>query len=67
MQHFHKTAHVSPFVVVGQIDIHVYGGNRVLEAVAPIKNRNGILQILYTDFVDRNAAIIALILDIFDF
>jgi hypothetical protein len=51
---------------MGQIDIHVYGGNRVLETVAPIKHRNGVLQILYTNFVDRNAAVIAFILNIFD-
>jgi hypothetical protein len=49
---------------MGQVNIHVDAGNGVLAAFEPVENRNGILQILNPYFVDRNAAVIALILNI---
>ena len=67
MEHFYKTAHVGPLIVMGQIHIHAYCGYSMLKFVFPVKNRYGVLKILYTDLVDGYVAMIELILNIFHF
>ena len=65
MKHLDESAHVSAFVLMGQIDIHIDGGNGVLRSVAPIANRDRISQIFDTDLINRKVAIISLILNVF--
>jgi len=67
MQHFHKTTHVSPFVVVRQIDIHIYRSNRMLNVIFSIKYGYGISQVFYPNLVNGDIAMIELVLNIFHF
>jgi len=67
MQNFDKAAHVGALVSMGKIDIHVYGGNRMLIAVFAVQNRYGIAQVFYTDFINGNVAEVSFVLYIFHF
>jgi hypothetical protein len=50
---------------MGQIDIHVDRGNRILRSVTAIANGYRVSQIFDTDLINWNVAVIALILRVF--
>ena len=65
MKHLDKSAHMRALVLMRQVDVHIDSGHSVLGAVSTIANRDGVSQVLYSHLIDRNVAIIALILGIF--
>ncbi len=65
MQHLDKPAHMSAFILVRQIDIHIYGGDRMLKSIATIAHRYRVPQVFDADLINRNIAVIALILCVF--
>ena len=65
MKHLDKPAHVGALVLMGQIDIHIDGGNGVLGAFPTIANGDGVPQIFDPHLVNRNVAVIALVLGVF--
>ena len=60
-----ETAHMGALVFVGQIHIHVDGGYRVLKAVLFVQDADRISNVLDTDLVDGDSAVIPLVLDVF--
>ena len=64
IEHFHKTAHVCAFEMMGQIDIHIERGVDRLSAPGAVQDNNRIFNILYTDFFNINIAGIFLALNV---
>jgi hypothetical protein len=65
MKHLDKPAHMGALILMGQIDIHIDRGNGVLGAFPPIANGDRVPQIFDTHLIDRNVAVITLVLGVF--
>jgi hypothetical protein len=65
MKHLDKPAHVGPFILMGQIDIHIDGGDRILRSLTAIANGYRVSQIFDADLVNGDVAVVALILRVF--
>jgi hypothetical protein len=65
VEDFHKAAHMSPFVVSGQADIHVYFRNRLLLTHILIAHRDGVTDAFYSHLIDIYITEILMVLNIF--
>ena len=65
MQHFHKPAHVRALVLMGQI--HGEGDHRhgVLLLLVTVADAQGITQAAHSYAIDRDLAVIAFVLSVF--
>ena len=61
-----EATHVRAFEFLGEIDIHVDIGHRLLTTVRLIQNGDGIADILDTHLVDADVAVIPGVLDVFE-
>ena len=64
VQEFNETAHVRALELMGQINVHVYGGHRMLDPVALVHHGNRIADIFHPHLVDADVPVVSLILDI---
>lgn len=66
VQDFHKAAHVGAFVLMRQIDGHVYRGDGVLDLLVSVTNAEWEADIFDADAIDGNLAFVTLILRVFE-
>ncbi len=59
-----ETAHVGAFEVMGEVDIHIDAGDRMLNTLGLIENSDGVPDVFHADFVDLNSSMVPLTLNI---
>ena len=64
IEDLNEATHVGAFEFLGEIDIHVDIGHRLLTTVRLIQNGDGIADILDTHLVDADVAVIPGVLDV---
>jgi hypothetical protein len=64
VEDFDEAAHVGAFIMVGQVDVHVDSGDRMLETVCLVQDNNGIFYILNPNLVDLNHPVVVHVLNI---
>jgi hypothetical protein len=64
IEDLNEATHVGAFEFLGEIDIHVDTGHRLLAAVRLIQNGDGIADVLDTHLVDTDVAVIPGVLDV---
>ena len=66
-QNLDEPAHVGALVAVGQVDVHVDAGHRVLGAVELVQHHDGIRDVLNPHLVDIDGMGTDVVLDVGDF
>jgi hypothetical protein len=52
------------FEAMGKVHIHIHAGDRMLDPLGLIQDRDRVADILHPNFVDLNSPMISLILDV---
>ena len=58
----YKATHVSPFVITGEVDVHIYLGNGLLLPHIFVKYSNGIADPFYANLVNVYVSVVYMIL-----